>query len=142
MRKSRVVMLPCAAASVPEARRRITADLAAAGVFDGAVRDAALVVSELLSNAVRHARPLPGARLRLTWIVAGGAVEVAVSDGGGTTCPRAGQPSAWSLGGRGLGIVEHLCRDWGVRNGTAGSTVWAVLAAPSRHPNGTTQAAH
>ncbi len=135
-------MLPCAAASVPEARRRITADLEAAGVFDRAVCDAALVVSELLGNAIRHARPLPGARLRLTWIVAGGAVEVAVSDGGSRSLPRAGQPPAWSLGGRGLGIVEYLCRDWGVRNGTAGSTVWAVLPAPGRHPNGTTQAAH
>jgi anti-sigma regulatory factor (Ser/Thr protein kinase) len=124
------VLLPCAPASVAVARRHITADLLAAGVFEAAIGDAALVVSELLSNAVLHACPLPGRCLRVTWIVDAGAVEITVTDGGGPTWPRAGGASLSSPGGRGLGIVEYVSRHWGVRADGPGITVWAVLPAP------------
>jgi anti-sigma regulatory factor (Ser/Thr protein kinase) len=126
-----VVLLPCAPASVSVARRRLSADLAAAGVFGQAVGDAALVVSELLSNAIKHAWPLPGAKLQVTWLMGHGSVEVAVSDGGGLTRPRPCRPPVSSLGGRGLGIVEQLSNDWGIRTDDVGQTVWAVLPAPS-----------
>jgi anti-sigma regulatory factor (Ser/Thr protein kinase) len=132
VRKSGTVLLPHAPASVAVARQRLTADLAAAGIFQGAVRDAALVVSELLSNSIRHARPLPGANVQVAWAVEDGSVEVAVSDGGGPTRPRQAHASVSSLGGRGLDIVEYLARTWGVRADDAGLTVWAVLAAPAR----------
>lgn len=131
VRESGVVLLPCAPASVAEARRRLTAELLAAGIFDYAVGDAALVVSELLSNAIRHARPLPGYRLQVTWVLNSGWVEVAVSDGGSATRPSAAPAPVSSLCGRGLGIVEYLSRTWGVRSHDLGSTVWAVLEAPA-----------
>jgi anti-sigma regulatory factor (Ser/Thr protein kinase) len=115
---------------VSVARQRLTADLSAAGVFGQAVGDAALVVSELLSNAIKHAWPLPGEKLQVTWIMEPGSVKVAVSDGGGPRRPRPVRPAMSSLGGRGLGIVEHLSRNWGVRNDNVGQTVWAVLPAP------------
>lgn len=126
-----MVLLPCAPASVAVARQHLTADLTAAGIFDGAVGDAALVVSELFSNAIRHARPLPGANVRVAWDVGEGAVEVAVSDGGGSTRPHQANASLSSLGGRGLDIVEYLSSAWGVRTDDQGLTVWAVLAAPA-----------
>jgi anti-sigma regulatory factor (Ser/Thr protein kinase) len=122
------VFLPCAPASVAVARRRLAAELTAAGVFEGVVGDAVLVVSELLSNAIRHARPLPGAKLLLAWALADGAVEVAVSDGGASTRPMTAQATVSSLGGRGLGIVEYLAKSWGVRTDDTGLTVWAVVA--------------
>ena len=125
-----VVHLPCTPASVAIARRAVSADLRSAGVYDAAVSDAALVVSELMSNAILHAYPLPGERLQLRWAVNGGSVEVAVSDGGGTSLPHPGRPSLSSLGGRGLNIVAHLSMSWGVRSDDVGLTVWAVLAAP------------
>jgi anti-sigma regulatory factor (Ser/Thr protein kinase) len=125
------VLLPHAPASVAVARRRLTADLDAAGVVHAAVGDAVLVVSELLSNAIRHARPLPGANVQVAWIVDNGSVEVAVSDGGGPTRPFPAHASLSALGGRGLDIVEYLSRTWGVRPDPAGLTVWAVLAAPA-----------
>ena len=125
-----MVLLPCAPASVGVARRRLTADLSAAGVFGQAVGDAALVVSELLSNAIKHAWPLPGEKLQVTWAVDKGSVEVAVRDGGGATRPQEAYPPVSSLGGRGLGIVEHLSQDWGIRTDDVGQTVWAVLPAP------------
>jgi len=130
------VLLPCAPASVAVARRRLAADLTAAGVFDGVVGDAVLVVSELLSNAIRHARPLPGSKLLLAWALDGGAVEVAVSDGGASTWPMTAQATVSSLGGRGLGIVEYVARSWGVRTDDTGLTVWAVVAVPTDAPPG------
>jgi anti-sigma regulatory factor (Ser/Thr protein kinase) len=136
VRDSSVVLLPCAPASVAVARHRLTADLLAAGIFDAAVGDAALVVSELLTNSILHAHPLPGARLQVTWVLDGGSIEVTVSDGGGPTRPHALRPSTSTLGGRGLGIVEHLSRTWGVRADDLGLTVWAVLAAPLTGENG------
>lgn len=136
VRKSSVVHLPCAPASVAVARRRLTADLLAAGIFDTAVRDAALVVSELLSNAILHAHPMPGARLQVRWALGAGSIEVAVSDGGSPTRPHNVHVSVSALGGRGLGIVEHLSRTWGVRADELGLTVWAILPAPQQVGNG------
>jgi anti-sigma regulatory factor (Ser/Thr protein kinase) len=124
------VLLPYTPASVAVARQRLAADLVAAGIFAGAVGDAVLVVSELLSNAIRHARPLPGSSVQVAWALDDDAVEVAVSDGGAPTRPAPAQPTLSSLGGRGLGVVENLARSWGVRSDDGGLTVWAVLAAP------------
>jgi anti-sigma regulatory factor (Ser/Thr protein kinase) len=127
---SSVVHLPCAPASVAIARKALSEDLRAVGVLDYAVSDAALVISELLSNAILHAYPLPGERLQVAWAVNGTWVEVAVSDGGSATMPHAGHLSLSAVGGRGLAIVEHLCQTWGVRTEEIGLTVWAVLPAP------------
>jgi anti-sigma regulatory factor (Ser/Thr protein kinase) len=130
VRAASVVLLPCVPSSVAVARGRIAAELRAAGLPATAVADAALVTSELLSNAILHARPLPDARIRVAWILSSSTVEVVVSDGGSTTRPRASRPSLSSIGGRGLGIVEHLASSWGVRADERGSNVWAVLPAP------------
>jgi anti-sigma regulatory factor (Ser/Thr protein kinase) len=120
-----------APASVAVARRRVADDLSEAGIFDAAVGDAVLVVSELLSNSVRHARALPGANVQVAWAVGDDAVEVAVSDGGAPTSPVRAHATVSSLGGRGLDIVDYLARRWGVRSDDYGQTVWAVLAAPA-----------
>jgi anti-sigma regulatory factor (Ser/Thr protein kinase) len=131
VRTTGTVFLPYAPASVAVARQRLTADLVAAGILRAAVGDAALVISELLSNAIRHARPLPGSGLQVAWALGNGAVEVTVSDGGAPTRPRQAHAPLSSLGGRGLDIVEFLARTWGVRTDEAGLTVWAIMAAPA-----------
>lgn len=125
-----MVHLPCAPASVAFARRALSDDLQAAGVFEQAVGDAVLVMSELVSNAILHAYPLPGERLKVAWDVDDGWLEVAVSDGGSATMPQVGHPTAASVGGRGLSIVAHICQTWGVRADDVGLTVWAILPAP------------
>jgi anti-sigma regulatory factor (Ser/Thr protein kinase) len=130
-----VVLLPCAPASVSEARRQLTDELSAAGVFGQAVGDAALVISELLSNSIQHAWPLPGEQLQVAWLVDQGSVEVAVRDGGGPTQPQQHYPAGSALGGRGLGIVDRLSQDWGIRRDDTGQTVWAVLPAPRPSPS-------
>ena len=129
VRAASVVLLPCVPSSVAVARGRIGAELGQAGLSAAAVADAALVTSELLSNAILHARPLPDACVRVSWILSATAVEIIVRDGGSATRPRASRPSLSSIGGRGLGIVEHLCSSWGVRADERGTTVWAVVPA-------------
>ena len=125
-----MVLLPCAPASVSEARRRLTDELSAAGVFGQAVSDAALVITELLSNSIQHAWPLPGEQLQVAWLVDQGCVQLAVRDGGGPTQPQQHYPAGSALGGRGLGIVDRLSQEWGIRRDGTGQTVWAVLPAP------------
>jgi anti-sigma regulatory factor (Ser/Thr protein kinase) len=124
-----VVLLPCVPSSVGAARGQLRTELRACGIFPGTIGDAVLVVSELLSNAILHARPLPGAWLRVSWALGPAWIELAVGDGGSETLPRAFHPSLSSIGGRGLAIVEHLCSSWGVRSDHLGTTVWAVLPA-------------
>ncbi|MBP2706303.1 ATP-binding protein [Microbispora sp. RL4-1S] len=128
-------MLPYAPSSVAIARQRLTTELLATGLVADTVDDVVLVMSELLSNALRHAHPLPSGQLRVTWICSEGQIEVAVSDGGAHTQPRAGRPPLSSLGGRGLGIVEYLADRWGVRHDDDSTTVWAIVVGswPTRN---------
>jgi anti-sigma regulatory factor (Ser/Thr protein kinase) len=107
----------------------LVADLVSAGIYESVVGDAALVVSELLSNAIRHAAPLPGSKVRVAWTVNNEALRVAVSDAGGGPVPRVTHASPAAPGGRGLGIVETLSSRWGVLRDEGETTVWAVLAA-------------
>jgi Histidine kinase-like ATPase domain len=90
----------------------------------GIVEDARLVVSELATNAVAHACTA----FTVTLVRHAGGVEIIVSDGAGMpvdTLPA----SIFGLGGRGLQVVGHVSRDWGVRLGIdGGKSVWAVIA--------------
>jgi anti-sigma regulatory factor (Ser/Thr protein kinase) len=126
---SSVWMLPYTASSVGIARRRLIGDLARAGVYEATACDAGLVLSELISNALRHATPLPGSLVKVSWMLGDEFIEVAVSDGGGPTMPMVNKPAVNALGGRGLGIVDRLALRWGVYTGQDGSetTVWAAL---------------
>lgn len=136
MSASSVVLLPYAPSSVAVARQRLCSDLQECGVYETAIDDAVLVVSELLSNALRHAHPLPSGQIMVAWKWTDEHVEVAVSDGGAATEPRAGRPTLSSLGGRGLGIVEYLAASWGVKHEGEITTVWAVVATMGTVGNG------
>ena len=128
---SSALLLPFTASSVGVARRRLIRDLTEAGVYEGTACDAGLVISELISNALRHASPLPGSAVKVSWTLLPDSVEVAVSDGGGPTAPAVNEPTNWAIGGRGLGIVSRLSLRWGVRGPEDGeeqeTTVWADL---------------
>jgi anti-sigma regulatory factor (Ser/Thr protein kinase) len=126
---SSAVLLPHAPSSVGVARRRLGADLRAHGVPEAVVGDAILVVSELLSNAIKHGRPLPGGQVQVSWSLGDASLEVAVGDGGGATRPHPVRRGVSALGGRGLTIVEKVSCGWGTRTNEQGTTVWAVLPA-------------
>lgn len=121
------LVVPCAPSSPGTVRRLICADLAGLGVSPVVVDDAALVASELVTNAMRHARPLTGDSIRVAWEVHERGVLLAVTDGGGGRMPRVRPPSRDATGGRGLSIVDRLAVDWGVERATGRTTVWAEL---------------
>lgn len=115
------IAVPHGPAGVGAARRRMRQDLRSGGAAEAAIDDASLVLSELLSNSCRHARPLDREQVHASWSQnALGEITISVTDGGGPTLPRVATPSVSARGGRGLTIIGALARDWGVREYSAG----------------------
>jgi len=129
---SRTVRVPWRATSVAQVRKALVDDLEARDVSAAVIDEAEIVVSELVSNSIRHARPLADGNLRVHWKVKGGVVEVEVTDGGSESTPRPAPRTIWAPSGRGLRIVRSLAHEWGVSEDRSGSTVWASLGGPSR----------
>jgi anti-sigma regulatory factor (Ser/Thr protein kinase) len=122
------VIVPHHASGARDARHRLARVLR--GVVSPAVlADTLTVAAELISNAVRHARPLPGGVIRVALrMLGGGRLQVRVTDGGGgQPRPRNAGPDAVS--GRGLAIVAALADRWGVEPEGCGRCVWAELPA-------------
>ncbi|MEV5437319.1 ATP-binding protein [Streptomyces sp. NPDC052682] len=126
--------VPHGPAGVGKARHRMRDQLRRGGVAESVIDDAVLILSELLSNACKHGRPLGDALagdgdVRAAWRVdAGGRLIVEVTDGGGPTRPAPATPSVTAHGGRGLNIITALADDWGVRDDARGEvTVWVVV---------------
>jgi anti-sigma regulatory factor (Ser/Thr protein kinase) len=106
---------------IPRARRYIQHQLAE---LPAEVRGVVvLMVSELATNCVRHART----PFSVTVQQAGRELRIEISDSGtGRVEPRAPQPEEPT--GRGLLIVEELSDSWGVDYAeTGGKTVWFTL---------------
>ncbi|MFZ1286207.1 MAG: ATP-binding protein [Candidatus Phosphoribacter sp.] len=124
--------MPWSTHAAPQIRRMVVEDLHSLAVSSEVIDDAEIVVAELVSNALRHARPLGDGTLRVRWKVKAGVVEVEVSDGGGPSTPRPAPQALWSTSGRGLRIVRSLAHEWGVTDDKSGRTIWASLGGPSR----------
>jgi len=90
--------------------------------------DARLVVSELVGNAVRHARPLADGTMRVAWKSRDYGIDIAVTDGGALTTPEVVEAGVSDLAGRGLGIVETIASRWWVESTRSRTTVHALLA--------------
>ncbi|MEU5520455.1 SpoIIE family protein phosphatase [Streptomyces sp. NPDC093250] len=84
---------------------------------------AELVVSELVTNAIRYG--LPPIRLRL--IHDDSTLICEVSDAS-HTAPHLRRAKTWDEGGRGLLLVAQLTQRWGSRHTAEGKTIWAELA--------------
>ena len=114
------------ATSVGAARRVIRAHCHAAHADAAATDAATLLVSELVTNAVIHART----PLHLTVEVLGDRLHVAVRDRH-PSLPRARQYSLDRATGRGLRLLETLASAWGVQRVTAeehpGKVIWFEL---------------
>lgn len=91
------------------------------------VGDAALVTSELATNAVRHA----GSPFRTLVHRTPDRVRISVEDLAGTGEVAAGAPELADLNGRGVAIVAALARRWGCDPAQDGKVVWAELGAPA-----------
>lgn len=89
---------------------------------------AALLVSELVTNSLRHATGPIGVRL-VRPAALPGVLLVEVSDPL-PDLPRERVARPEDESGRGLQLVAHSSRRWGTRPGGAGKTVWFELAVP------------
>ena len=126
------------AGSVRAAREYVLATLRRWDVAEPR-EDIAIVISELLTNALRHALPPPGQTrprqpIRLGLLQPGPCVLCAVTDPSeAAPVPRAPGPLAET--GRGLLLICALSDRWGYTtlNGT-GKVVWAVFTAPRTPP--------
>ncbi|MFF4221937.1 ATP-binding protein [Streptomyces abikoensis] len=89
---------------------------------------AVLVLSELMSNAVVHAKVSPGRQIETSFRRQADGVRIAVDD----ACearPALRRQDAES--GRGLHLVSLLSAQWGVADRVGvGKSVWAVVAVP------------
>ncbi|MEU8180629.1 ATP-binding protein [Micromonospora sp. NPDC049044] len=121
------------------ARRRLAGDLADV-VPPTLLADLIAVLAELVGNAVRHARPLPGGVVRVAWRLRpsaqGPQIQLGVTDGGASTTPRVRTASSDAADGRGLHIVAGLATRWGVERDGMGQRVWAEFdPAPAPRPD-------
>jgi anti-sigma regulatory factor (Ser/Thr protein kinase) len=79
-----------------------------------------IVVSELVTNAVRHTEPHCVLRLRHSAELE---ITIEVDD----TDHRSAQRPATSELGRGLGVVQQLTERWGIERSRSGKCVWAEM---------------
>jgi anti-sigma regulatory factor (Ser/Thr protein kinase) len=114
--------------SVPIARSRVRAALGFHGLGQYA-DDAAIITSELVTNAVRHVAGNGTETIGVTLTAAGSpaAVTVAVSDSSPEGPIKRDTPAVGERG-RGLQIVEALSAHWGWRHKDGGKAIFAVLA--------------
>lgn len=94
--------------------------------------EVALIATELVGNAVLHARAMEDGRLAIAWGVGEYGVEISVTDGGSPTEPLIAEPGSTDTRGRGLAIVATLATRWGVEQHDSSTTVWAVVPLTGR----------
>jgi anti-sigma regulatory factor (Ser/Thr protein kinase) len=120
--------LPFTPESAAIARRQLVQWMESLDARDEHRDDARLVVSELVGNAVRHARPLADGTMQVAWTTRPDGLDIAVTDGGALTTPERVDAGVSALAGRGLTIVETLASCWWVESSRSRTTVHAVLA--------------
>lgn len=108
------------------ARTAVRELLAAHPTTDELRHDAALVVYELILNAVVHGQPQPDGRITLSCEVVDGQLVVVVTDGGAEGDLAVGDLDKEADRGRGLAIVDALTSSWSVDR-SQGTTVRAVM---------------
>lgn len=118
----------CHPRSVRLARAELSRALAAWDLTE--IEDAALVVlSELVTNAVRHARIPSGREIETRYALVGAGLRIEVHDAAETR-PRRLAVGADAENGRGLALVEALADEWGISDRVGcGKAVWAVVSA-------------
>ncbi|MFJ6613906.1 ATP-binding protein [Streptomyces sp. NPDC091289] len=126
---------------VPEARHRVQEAMRAWGEPADRIEAAALIVTELVTNAVQHTttrrircrllRSADGVRI-CVWNRGRARIPAPATPGDSAGLPVAGVPAVGgdvldclSEDGRGLLLVDALAARWGTRAALAGRLVWA-----------------
>ncbi|MGA5524923.1 SpoIIE family protein phosphatase [Streptomyces pseudogriseolus] len=111
--------LPPDPAVVADARRTAQDQLSRWGFDEEQMFTTELLVSELVTNAIRHA----SGRVRLR-LIRERTLVCEVLDGG-ASAPHLRHPRAMDEGGRGLLLVSQLAERWGTRFVPDGKIIWA-----------------
>ncbi|MEU3786026.1 SpoIIE family protein phosphatase [Streptomyces sp900129855] len=119
--------LPADPAVVARARKLVTAQLEAWDLAEASFVTE-LVISELVTNAIRHAAP--PIQLRL---IHDRHLICEVSDAS-NTAPHLRRAHTYDEGGRGLLLVAQLTLGWGTRHSDTGKTIWAEQALDGLEP--------
>ncbi|MER7693249.1 SpoIIE family protein phosphatase [Streptomyces sp. NPDC097610] len=110
--------IPADPAAVSQSREWITRQLTMWGL-DDLLFTTQLIVSELVTNAIRYGRPPMDLRLIRHRVLV---CEVTDSS---STQPRLRRARTTDEGGRGLFLVSQLGGRWGCRHGQNGKTIWS-----------------
>jgi two-component sensor histidine kinase len=94
------------------------------GTFD----HLALLITELITNSIKHAGLGPNDLIEVKVELQGRVVHARVSDGGVGFSPEDRDTDPWALRGRGLTLLRNLADHWGTAD--SGSTVWFDLLIP------------
>ncbi|CAL9355444.1 SpoIIE family protein phosphatase [Streptomyces hyderabadensis] len=113
--------IPADPALVAPVRKQVLDQLSDWNLLE-ATFTAELVVSELVTNAIRYGSP--PIRLRLIHDTATLICEVSDTS---HTAPHLRRARTWDEGGRGLLLVAQLTQRWGSRHTAEGKTIWAEL---------------
>ena len=119
------ITLDAQPASVAQARQVTTQVID--GFSEQALEDLRLIVSELVTNAVKHG---PDGRVTVRLRREGNTVRGEVEDEGTSPFALRRRLRTESVGGLGLGLVEMLSDRWGVEAGTA--RAWFEISDRSR----------
>ena len=106
--------------------RSFLAEACCADRHAGVLEDAQLLVSELVTNAVRHGGPPITLCVRCD---GSSDMQVRVSDGN-VHQPQVKHPEATEEGGRGMMLVDLISEHWGVDTDDDGKVVWFQLRTP------------
>ncbi len=136
----RVLGFPAHPASAGLARRMVSETLNGNKLPDEVVDSAELLVSEVVTNAIVHAR----SDVSVTVSVANGEVRVEVSDHS-PHLPSQRSHDHTAITGRGLALLDSLADSYGVRSvPDAGKVVWFTVSSNGHHElagmNGTSSA--
>ena len=98
--------------------------------------DAALLVSELVTNSVLHANVGAGRALSVEVTTFDDRVRIAVTDPGSRLRPCMLPPDPETPGGLGLLLVDELCETWGAWQDLGSTRVWCELPLDQSQPSG------
>jgi len=110
--------------------RQVTRKHLAVACPSEAVEVAALLVTELVSNAVLHARTA----IVLAVDCIPGRVSIRVADRS-AALPRHRMYGNNASTGRGIALVDELASAWGVERSAHGKEVWCEIAYPVTEPS-------
>ncbi len=117
----------------PEVRERCRRTLREWGLGEAGFATE-LILSELVTNAIRYGSPPVGVRL-----LRGRCLVCEVSDGSGTS-PRLRRAATTDEGGRGLFLVAQFAQRWGTRYTTHGKVIWTEQLLVDGTPAATSHA--